>query len=397
MHYFDHNASSVLLPEAREAWLRASADFYGNPSSLHRLGARADRALSDARERLAALLKCEPEEIVWTSGATESNNTVFHHFAKQAPPNSEIWVSSLEHPSVLQPSVRYFGARRRLIPASKNGTLDLNWLEERLQDHRDARPALIIAMAANNETGVLQPWPEISKLCKTHEVPFFCDAVQWIGKLPVAGLGSCEFVSGSAHKFGGPRGTGFLKCPQGIRLDGLLLGGPQEDGHRAGTENVPGVLSMMAALEVRETALARGEASTREIWRTRFEDLLEQILPGAEVIGQKVPRLWNTVSALMPVATCRQRWVVKLDKAGYAVSTGSACSSGEEKPSHVLLAMGMNSETAGNVLRFSSGWSTTPVDWTGLAETLARVHRDFLQENQPAPAIVQPNVANAWG
>ncbi|MEK7678265.1 MAG: cysteine desulfurase family protein [Verrucomicrobiota bacterium] len=377
MIYFDHNATSPLLPLARQAWLEAAEQFIGNPSSPHRLGSRADAALTAAREQLAGILDCDSPDIVWTSGATESNNMALHHWAASRESAEEVWISAIEHPSVLEPAKSYFPKQLRLIPASRSGTVDLNWVRDRL---RRKRPACVAVMAANNETGVLQPWPELLALCREEDIPFFCDATQWIGKLPAKGLGQCDFVSGSAHKFGGPRGVGFLKCPAQGRVQPLLFGGQQEEGRRAGTENVAGVLSMMAALEAREAALRRGEIEMRLRWRRQFERLLGEALPGSVVVGAGQERLWNTVSALMPEADGRQRWVVKLDKLGLAVSTGSACASGREEPSHVLAAMGYAPSEASRALRFSGGWETTEEEWTALSAGLVKVHRGM----QPA-------------
>ena len=367
MIYFDHNATTPLLPEARQAWLDAIERFPGNPSSPHRLGARADAAVEEARAKMASTLGCEPAEIVWTSGATESNNMVLHHVANEAP-GTEVWIFSLEHPCVLQAATKYFPKRRRLIPSRHSGVIDLEWLCQQFAQHR---PGLVALMAANNETGVLQPWGEALALCRQWEVPFFCDAAQWVGKLPGTALGECDFVSGCAHKFGGPKGVGFLKCPAGSRLRPLLVGGKQEDGRRAGTENVAGILSMMAALEACDRL--RAENTKRARWKTAFEKQLLKDLPGTEIVGGKEDRLWNTVSALMPETGCQQRWVVKLDKLGYAVSTGSACASGKEEPSHVLQAMGYAPQQSSRVLRFSSGWNTTQDDWTSLLRALAQV------------------------
>jgi cysteine desulfurase len=369
--YFDHNATTPMLPQARDAWLEAVDQFIGNPSSPHRVGARADTALSSARQQLAACLGCDPLDLTWTSGATESNNTVMHHFARTLPAGAEAWVSAIEHPCVLESARFYFGARLRLIPAAHGGVVDLDWLAHELADRR---PGLVAAMAANNETGVLQPWREALAMCRQYGVPFFCDAAQWVGKLPAQGLGECDFVSGAAHKFGGPRGVGFLKCPAKGRIEPLLRGGPQEEGRRAGTENVAGVLAMMAALGVREAALAAGEHKPRARWRERFEQQMLATLPGSVVVGAGQPRLWNTVSALMPQSDSQQRWVVKLDKAGFAVSTGSACSSGKEEPSHVLAAMRYAPAEAGRVLRFSSGWETTEAEWHALSDALVKVN-----------------------
>ena len=380
MIYFDHNATTPLLSAARQAWLEAAERFVGNPSSPHRLGGRAEAALNTAREELAGFLGAEAFDLVWTGSATEANNLVLHHFARTLPADAEVWVSAIEHPCVLGPARHYFGPRCRLLPVTRAGVVDLEWLRAAL---KKSRPGLIALMAANNETGVLQPWREVLALCREREVPFFCDAAQWIGKLPAQGLGGCDFVTGCAHKFGGPKGVGFVKCASHGRVTPLLLGGPQEDGRRAGTENVAGVLSMMAALAAREETL--GGARMEEL-REAFEERLLKTLPGAEIVGAAgAERLWNTVSALMPETNRPQRWVVKLDKLGFAVSTGSACASGKEEPSHVLAAMGYTPAQAGRVLRFSSGWETTVEDWAALAEALGQVHRE-LQAAPPPEA-----------
>ena len=372
MIYFDHNATTPMLPEARQAWLDATEELIGNPSSPHRIGSRAEAAITGARQRLAEFLGCDALDIVWTSGATEANNTVLHHFARTLPLDAEVWVSAIEHPCVMASSKHYFPKRHRLIPVTRDGLVDLNWLTEEMAH---TRPGLVAIMAANNETGVLQPWREALAICRQWSVAFFCDAAQWIGKLPSAGLGDCDFVSGAAHKFGGPKGIGFLKCPAKGRVEPLLRGGPQEESRRAGTENVAGILSMLAALEARATALARDEHKARTALRDDFVGQMLKSLPGAEVVGLPSPRLWNTVSALMPEADSQQRWVVKLDKLGFAVSTGSACSSGKEEPSHVIAAMGYSPDAAGRVLRFSSGWETGADDWNALQDALQKVYR----------------------
>lgn len=369
--YFDHNATHPLSRVAREAWLDATERYIGNPSSPHRLGARADAALSTAREKLAGWLGCMPSQIVWTSGATEANNAVLHHAALSR--EGEAWISAVEHPCVIEATREHFGQRQRRMPVTSDGVLDLNWLAEGLKEQR---PAVVGVMAANNETGVLMPWREALTISKDREVPFFCDAAQWIGKLPMKGLGECDFVSGCAHKFGGPQGVGFLKVP--LQFRSLIVGGPQEDGRRAGTENVAGVLAMVAALGERVGALTPAAIAERLAMRREFEQGLQRVLPEIEVIGSSAERLWNTVSAVMPEARdCRQRWVVKLDKLGFAVSTGSACSSGKEQTSHVLAAMGINSGKASRVLRFSSGWETGPADWEALLGGLQQAWREL--------------------
>lgn len=372
MLYFDHNATSPLHPAARQAWLDAAERFIGNPSSLHRVGARADAALGLAREKLAAMLDCHALDLVFTSGATESANTVFNHAARSLAPDAEVWLSAIEHPCVTEAARRHFPKRHRLIPVTRGGLVELDWLTKKL---KRSRPGLLAVMAVNNETGVRQPTREILALCQERGVPFFCDAVQGIGKLPADGLGACDWVSGSAHKFGGPRGVGFLKCPAKGRVEPLLRGGAQEEGRRAGTENVAGVLAMVAALEARQHSMRAGALASS--LRDRFERQLLKSLPGAAVVAATSPRAWNTSLALMPEVDCRTRWVVKLDKLGVAVSTGSACASGKEEPSPVLTAMGYSPAEAARALRFSAGWETTEEDWDKLLAALTQADREL--------------------
>ena len=384
MIYFDHNATAPVMREAREAWLEATEKITGNPSSPHQIGGRAGTALREARERLAHFLGCHPADIVWTSGATEANNMVMHHFARTLDPakREEVWISAIEHPCVHESARHYFGKRARLIPVTHDGVIDLDWLTAELAD---MHPGLVGVMAANNETGVLQPWREALAICRQYKVPFFSDAVQWLGKMPAKGLGECDYLSGAAHKFGGPRGVGFLKVPHKSQVTPLLLGGKQEQGRRAGTENVPIILSMLAALEAREKQISRSEYILRNMWRENFERQLLKNLPGAVIVGANAPRLWNTVSALMPEGV-QLRWLTKLDKAGFAVSTGSACTTGKEEPSHVLAAMNFKFAEAHRVLRFSSGWETTEANWDALADALAKVHAEVHHDKAQAVA-----------
>ncbi|MGO9585870.1 MAG: cysteine desulfurase family protein [Limisphaerales bacterium] len=372
MIYFDHNATAPVMREAREAWLEATEHNPGNASSPHQIGSRAGTALKEAREKLAHFLDCQPADLIWTSGATEANNMVMHHFARTLDAKGEVWISAIEHPCVHESAKHYFGKRARLIPVTHDGVIDLDWLTAELAD---TRPGLVGVMATNNETGVLQPWREALAICRQYQVPFFSDAVQWLGKMPAKGLGECDFLSGAAHKFGGPRGVGFLKVPHRSQVTPLLLGGKQEQGRRAGTENVPIIVSMLAALEAREKQMARSEHILRGVWRENFERQLLHKLPGTVIVGANSPRLWNTVSALMPEGV-QLRWLTKLDKAGFAVSTGSACTTGKEEPSHVLAAMGFKPAEAHRVLRFSSGWETTEADWDALGSALVKVHAE---------------------
>ena len=315
-------------------------------------------------------------EVVWTSGATESINALVHHLSVASA--GPVLVSAIEHPAVLSAARRWLASRVQTIPVSPAGVVDPGWVAGKLGQ---GGVGAVLVMAANNETGVLQPWIDLANLCAAHGVPFACDAAQWIGKLGSQSLGRCTFVVGSSHKFGGPHGVGFLKCPP--NLAPFVVGGPQEEGRRGGTENVAGVLSMVAALMERVTIMEEaapmnpsGDSSAMAIavrvqWRDQFISRLKSLLPDVCIVGESSPRLWNTVAAIMPgAADCRRRWVVKLDRLGCAVSTGSACSAGREKPSHVLAAMGFAPGDGDRMLRFSAGWETTEADWDGLLDSI---------------------------
>ena len=184
MIYFDHNATTPLLAAAREAWLSASTNFIGNPASQHRLGQRADKALEEARAQLAGILDCDPLQIIWTSGATEASNTVFNSISAQSR-EAELWVSAIEHPAVLNAANAYAEKKVRFIPVETSGRISVDWIGDNLKRHR---PALVAVIAANNETGILQPWRELATLCREHGIPFLCDATQWFGKLPARDL-----------------------------------------------------------------------------------------------------------------------------------------------------------------------------------------------------------------
>jgi cysteine desulfurase len=370
MLYFDHNATAPLSPAARAAWLDAQDRFPGNPSSLHRVGQRAEAALDAARAGVAAHLGCSEAAVVWTSGATEAAGAVFFHLAKLAAPGSEVWLSAVEHPCVLESASRAFEGRVRRLPVSGEGVLEVETLQAALGS---ARPAAVAVMAAGNETGVLQPWRELQGLCRSAGVPFVCDATQWLGRLPADGLGGCDFLFGSGHKCGGPVGVGFLSVAEKPhRLQSLLCGGPQEEGRRAGTQNVAGAAAFAAALA--DCAGRFERIAERLEWRHRFEAEVCRLLPGTRILGAGVERLWNTVAFLPPApADCRQRWVVRLDAAGVAASSGSACSSGREKPSHVLDAMGVAAGDSDRVLRLSSGWDTDWADWEEVVRRLERI------------------------
>jgi cysteine desulfurase len=371
MHYFDHNATTPLHPSAEEAWLRASRDHWYNASSLYREAGYTAQLLEVARERLADLLGCEAQRILFTSGATEANNALF----ATLPAGASIAHSAVEHPSVSQPA-EHSGAQRQVLPVNSHGLLELETVASCC---RRQRPTLLSCMAANNESGTLQFWQEIAHLCKQHGVRFHTDASQWLGKLPAHALGLCDYITGSAHKFGGPKGVGFLVLATEEERLSYLRGGPQENGRRAGTENYPAVEAMITALEQIPSATAThtGETSVspwaaHAAWRDAFEAEMQSYFPGLRSIGQGAVRLWNTSLLVMPEHS-NLKWLTRLSRLGFAISTGSACSSGREGSSVVVQALGASTEELRRVVRLSSYWSTTQADWQALAEAFLQV------------------------
>ena len=357
--YFDYNATSPLRPEAKDAWLSAADDLWLNPSSPYRAAARVHAHLAEARARVAGLFAVAAERVVFNSGATEANNAVFAHLAATLPADARIGVSPTEHPSVLEAAKHFFGERVIWLALDGNGAVDVAALQKVLSERQ---LAAISVMAANNETGILNDWAGIAAECRAQGVPYHCDASQWIGKLPLNGLRACDFLTGAAHKFGGPKGVGLCLLPAVNSGFMSLAGGAQEFGHRAGTEDVASVLAMVAALQVVEPGSAQG--------RDAFLVELGQVLPSVEVVGLAAQRLWNTALLIMP-EFASVRWIRALEKRGFLVSAGSACSTGKQGPSPVLAAMGVEAGAMQRVLRVSSGWATSVADWLALAAAMA--------------------------
>jgi cysteine desulfurase len=367
--YFDFNATTPLHPAAREAWLRATELHWHNPSSLYREAGFASQQLEAARERLADLLGVDAERIVFTSGATESNNALFAGLARCLPPDTTVAISAIEHPSVREAARAWLGRGRVVeIPVDADGVVTMPALESVLGAHA---PACVSVMAANNESGVLQPVADLASACRARGIPFHADAAQWLGKLPAQQLSCADYITGSAHKFGGPKGAGFLVLANAQESFPLLHGGPQEASRRAGTENYPAVEAMVTALEQAEAALPAAIAQ-QTLLRDDFLHRLSATFPGLRLISAGAPRLWNTVLAVMPRHE-NLKWLTRLTRRGFAISTGSACSSGKEGSSVVVQALGADPQELRRVVRISGGWQTTAEEWHALAQAFAEV------------------------
>ena len=358
LRYFDHNATTPLCEAAKVAWISASEAHWLNPSSPYRSAAAVKVRYEAARESLARHFGVSAERVIFTSGATESNNAVIRYWARSLSSDACVGVNPTEHPSVIEAAKALLGSRVVWLPLSKGGVVDMHTLRGHIES---GTLAAVSVMAANNETGVIQPWQAIAKLCADAQIPYHCDAAQWVGKLPAEGLSACAYVTACGHKFGGPKGVGFMLLPEGVVDFRLLDGGEQEAAHRAGTEDVAGVFAMSAALDNSRP----GKAEARDA----FIEQIVQVIPGVALIGGGTDRLWNTVSMSMPRYQS-VRWIRALEKAGFLLSAGSACSTGKTSVSEVLLAMGVDVAIAGRVLRISAGAETTAEDWQALADAL---------------------------
>jgi len=340
--YLDHNATTPLLLEAADAMRRTEAEAFGNPASAHHIGRAARRALEDARERIAALLGASPDEVTFTSGATEANNLAVFALA-----GGRVTASPIEHPCVVEP-LRQLETRGFAVdwwPANSRGLVAPSPV------HADAR--LVCVMLANHETGAIQPVREIAAALPT-KTALHCDAVQAVGKFPVnfRELGVTTLTA-SAHKFGGPKGVGVLLAKRGTKLHPLLFGGHQQQGKRPGTESAPLAAGMAAALDHATrnmpANLAKLTALRARLWE-RLCELGPVVLNGPEIGATDV--VPTTLNVSFP--GCRaDLLLMALDLAGVACSTGSACSSGSLLPSPVLRAMGLSDELLHSALRFS--------------------------------------------
>ena len=366
--YFDHNATTPMDPRVLEAMLPFFIERHGNPSSAHGHGRQAKEAVAGARRQVAELLGGRPEEILFTASGTEANNAVIYAVAEAYDFAGHLVFPVLEHPSVRR-AVEWAAGRGMTfteIDPDPSGRITAQAVADVLQD--DTR--LVCLMAANNELGTIQPVAEVSALCRERGIPVLCDAVQAVGKVPVdvEALG-IDYLCLGGHKFHGPPGVAALWVRQGAPMASLLVGGNQEGGMRASTENVPSVIGLGKAAELARVELAERQTKLAAL-RDRFEAGLADI-PGAVVHCADVERLPHTCHVAL-LGRSGHQLMLQLDEMGFAVSTGSACHSGKPQPSRVLVRMGVDEAESLASLRVSFGITNTPEEVDGLLAALKK-------------------------
>jgi cysteine desulfurase len=390
--YLDWNATAPLRPEAREAMLTAM-DVVGNPSSVHAEGRAAKATVERARAQVAALVGCEPDEVVFTSGATEAVAqalSIFEGFEVWLPDDIEAESYFRHFPTVtradlLSPILMCPGIEHDCVAAHEDKSRKLgcysngqvNWSAAREFDFEDDERAAVALQVANGETGVIQRVEKFARNLSQHQPRpmFFTDAVQVVGKTRFSFReADAEFSACSAHKLGGPKGTGALIVRAGSKIETLFRGGGQEQGRRSGTENVIGIAGFGAAAEAAQRDLEDGVWDRVAVMRDELEDRLAETAPDLIVFGKNTPRLPNTSCFAVP-GWKGETQVMQMDLAGFAISAGSACSSGKTGPSRVLLAMGFDEETAASAIRVSMGPTTTEAEVMGFADTWIEHYR----------------------
>src|SRR4029453_8553548 len=380
MIYLDYNATTPLCDAAREAMLPYLTPHFGNPSSVHAAGREARAAIDDGRDKLAALLHAKPGEIIFTSGATESCNLAVLGLSRASSKLDGLKPSSLarrghiisnkaEHHAVLN-AVEHLENREGFevtwLNVSKNGMVDLNQLADSIRP--DTK--LVSIMTANNETAVIHPMREISRICRDCGVLLHSDIVQAFGKLDID-VSLVDAGSFAAHKFYGPKGTGFLFLRSGLPIQPLMFGGAHENQRRPGTENVAGVAGMAAAAEW-VSRDADAERQRQAQLRDDFWTRIAKLFADAQQNGEQVHRLANTLNTSF-IGVDSETMLMALDLEGICASSGSACMVGSVRASHVLLAMGLPMESARSAIRFSLGRRTTAEDIANAADALKRI------------------------
>jgi len=354
--YLDNNATTRVAPEAVEAMTPYLTEFYGNPSSVHRLGAKPAEAVRAARRQVAGLFGCSSEEVVFTSCGTESNNLAIAGVLESAPGKQHIVTTTVEHAAINRVVDRMeskgYGVTR--VPVDGDGRLNFGALEDAIREDT----ALVAAMWANNETGVLFPIDEIAAVTRSRGVPLLVDAVTAAGKVPLdLRRVPVDLLAISGHKLHAPKGVGVLFCREGVPLTSAMQGAGQERGRRPGTENVPGIVGMGVACELAAGKTGYYDREVRRL-RDRLESGLAAAVPDITVTGAAVPRVPNTSNVVFRGVNSGEM-LVALDGAGICASAGTACKSASGQVSGVLLAMGLEPEYAAAAIRFSlSAWTT---------------------------------------
>ena len=378
MIYLDNAASTAVHPDVVKEMLPYFDVQYGNPSSIHQFGRKAKNAIHKARKQVAALIGAEPDEILFTSGGTESNNTILYGTQKLHEmthvnfklENNHIITSSIEHEAVLEPckKLKEMGLKISYIPVDEHGIVDYNDVANSITENT----VLISIMFANNEVGTIQPIKEISEICKKYQIPLHTDAVQAVGKVPinVKELG-VDALSISSHKINGPKGVGALFIKKGLIISPEILGGGQENGLRSGTENVASIVGFGKACEITKERLNENISHFQTIHSSMLSKIVKEI-PHVKLNGHPEKRIFNNIH-LTFFGVNGEDLIIKLDEHGIAASTGSACSVHRQKASHVLKAMGFNHEQITGSLRLSFGYMNTLNEVNETVEVLKKV------------------------
>ncbi|MDQ6999188.1 MAG: cysteine desulfurase family protein [Mariprofundus sp.] len=363
--YLDCNATCPPVQQALEATARAAVEAVGNPSSLHWAGRAARRIIDDARDTLAAFVGCESGSVVFTSGGTEANNIAIHSVLSGVE-SGRVICTAIEHPAVLQPLQRAsdHGFEIVSVRPDAHGVVSAEAMIDAITD--DTR--MVCMMLVNNESGAIQPVQQVADYCRDRGVPVLVDAVQALGKLTLDFKAvNVDFMSLSAHKIGGPKGVGALLVKRGVKLQELSPGGGQERKRRSGTENVPGIAGFSAAL-------GQIDFSQFAPVRDAFEQQLADKIPEVRIVSKDATRTANTSLFMLP-GMDGETLLMQLDLAGFAVASGSACSSGKREASHVLLAMGLNDTAARSSVRVSFGPGNSMDDAEALVHALVTVRQ----------------------
>jgi cysteine desulfurase len=370
--YLDHAATTPVDPEVAEAMSRVLRDTHGNPSSIYAEGRAARSAVDRARDEVAAAINADPGEIVFTSGGTEADNLALRG-ALQARGGERdgLVTSAIEHHAVMDTArdlERHAHVRVTVVGVDRHGVVDPDAIREAIDD----RTSLVSVMHANNEIGTIEPIAEIGAICRERGVTFHSDAVQTVGALAVDVRAiPVDLVSINAHKFYGPKGVGALYVRRGTRVATMQTGGGQEKGRRTGTENVAGIVGLGVAMRISRERRAT-ESPRQARLRDRIIAGVRARVPDAILTGHPTDRLPNNASFCIP-GTEGESLIVALDLEGFAVSSGSACTSGETEPSQVLLALGLDPQVAKGSLRVTVGRSTTEEQVDRFVDALSRV------------------------